>query len=54
MEAYEAMGWTYGPQRDPKKKPHPDMVPFYELNDKERAKDEIFLALCDLARKFIR
>lgn len=52
--AYEAMGWKYGPVRDRAAKTHPDMVPFEELHDAERIKDEIFLELCRVARKYIR
>lgn len=51
--AYEKMGWKYGPVRDPKAKTHPDMVPYDDLSELEREKDEIFLALCEMARKFI-
>src|SRR5256885_1287782 len=39
VKAYEAMGWTYGPVRDPAKKTHPDMVPFGELEQREQDKD---------------
>lgn len=54
MKEYEAMGWKYGPKRDPVAKTHPDMVPYDELPEPERLKDEIFLAVCDLARKYIK
>jgi len=50
---YEAMGWTYGPVRDTEAKTHPDMVPFDELPEDERTKDEIFLALVEFAFRFI-
>jgi hypothetical protein len=30
------------------------MVPYDELPEAEREKDEVFLAVCDLARRFIR
>ena len=32
-------GWTYGPQRDDKKKQTPDMVPYAELTEKEKEYD---------------
>lgn len=52
--AYEAMGWKYGPERDPVKKTHPDMVPFGELEQHEQDKDAVFLALVEIARSYIR
>jgi len=54
MEEYRKMGWNYGDKYDPDKKLHPDMVPYEKLTRKERDKDEVFLALCDIARKYIR
>lgn len=53
VKAYEAMGWTYGPERDPEKKTHPDMVPFDQLEHRERIKDAVFVALCEIARQWI-
>lgn len=32
-------GWTYGPARDDEKKLHPDLVPYDELEDSEKAYD---------------
>lgn len=54
LRAYEAMGWKYGQVRDREAKTHPDMVPYAELPEAEREKDEVFLVLCDFARRFIR
>lgn len=51
--AYEAMGWTYGPVRDTEAKTHPDMVPFDDLDPRERDKDAVFIALCELARQWV-
>lgn len=51
--AYEEMGWRYGPVRDTVAKTHPDMIPFHELAPREQAKDEVFVALCEIARKWI-
>jgi hypothetical protein len=53
VKAYEAMGWTYGPVRDPQAKTHPDMVPYAELGQLERDKDAVFVALCEIARQWI-
>lgn len=53
MRAYEVMGWVYGPVRDVIAKTHPDMVPFDELDPRERDKDAVFVALCEIARQWI-
>lgn len=53
VEAYEAMGWRYGPRRDPVAKTHPDLVPYDDLGQLERDKDAVFVALCDIARQWI-
>lgn len=53
-QAYIEMGWTYGPERDPVKKTHPDMIPFAELEQREQDKDAVFLALVEIARDWIR
>jgi hypothetical protein len=54
VRAYEAMGWQYGETRDPRAKTHPDMVPFGELEQREQDKDAVFVALCEIARQWIR
>ncbi len=53
MEAYLKMGWKYGIERDTKLKTHPDLVPYWELGQLERDKDDVFVALCDIARKWV-
>jgi len=54
VQAYIDMGWTYGEVRDVEKKTHPDMVPFDQLEQREQDKDAVFLALCEIARQWIR
>lgn len=54
VKAYEKMGWEYGPIRDPVAKTHPDMVPYDQLELRERDKDAVFVALCKIARQWIR
>lgn len=54
VKAYEEMGWRYGPIRDPEAKTHPDMVPFDQLEQREQDKDAVFIALCEIARQWIR
>jgi hypothetical protein len=52
-KAYEDMGWVYGEMRDKEKKTHPDMVPYDQLGQLEQDKDAVFVALCEIARRFI-
>jgi hypothetical protein len=54
VKAYEEMGWRYGSERDPEAKTHPDMVPFAELEQREQDKDAVFIALCEIARLWVR
>jgi hypothetical protein len=54
VRAYEDMGWHWGAMYDPIAKTHPDMVPYLELGELERDKDEVFVALCEIARQWIR
>jgi hypothetical protein len=34
-------GWTYGPNRDDRKKTHPDLIPHSVLSDSEKEYDRI-------------
>ncbi len=52
-EAYQQLGWVYGPVRDLEAKTHPDMAPFAELGWEERIKDAVYIALCEIARQWI-
>lgn len=54
VKAYEAMGWTWGPQRSLEKRTHPDMVPYSQLGQEEQDKDSVFIGLCEIARKWVR
>jgi hypothetical protein len=54
VRAYEAMGWEYGPIRNVAAKTHPDMVPSDQLEQREQDKDAVFVALCEIARLWIR
>ncbi len=53
VRAYEQMGWTYGPTRDPMTRTHPDMVPYADLGHAEQIKDQVFILLCQIARETI-
>lgn len=53
MQAYIDMGWSYGEIYDREKKIHPDLVPYSKLNQLERDKDAVFVALCEIARQWI-
>ena len=48
------MGWKYGGTYSRELKTHPDLVPYAELGRLERDKDEVFMALCDIARLYVR
>jgi len=54
MQSYLSMGWTYGDVYDPVNKKHPDLVPYDELGQLEKDKDAVFIALCEIARQWIR
>ena len=53
MQAYFAMGWTYGEKYDREAKVHPDLVPYADLGQLERDKDAVFVALCEIARLYV-
>ena len=53
MQAYLSMGWVYGEVYDREKRIHPDIVPYAMLGQLERDKDAVFVALCEIARRFI-
>ena len=48
------MGWVYGEVYDREAKTHPDMVPYWDLGQRERDKDAVFVALCEIARLYVR
>lgn len=54
MQAYFDMGWVCGSVYDRAAKTHPDLVPYAELGELERDKDAVFVALCEIARLYIR
>ena len=54
MQFYLTMGWKYGEQYDREKRIHPDLVPYGKLGQLERDKDSVFVALCEIARQWIR
>jgi hypothetical protein len=54
VEAYFKMGWKYGVDYSRSAKTHPDMVPYAELGQLEKDKDDVFVALCEIARQWIR
>ena len=54
MQAYYALGWVYGETYDREKRVHPDLVPYAQLGILERDKDAVFVALCEIARLYIR
>ncbi|HSS11795.1 MAG TPA: RyR domain-containing protein [Acidimicrobiales bacterium] len=54
VQAYIDMGWHFGEVYDPEAKTHPDMVPYAQLGQLEQDKDSVFVALCEIARQWIR
>jgi len=53
MQAYIEMGWKCGPAYDPAAKQHPDLVPYAQLGQRERDKDAVFVALCEIATRWV-
>ena len=53
MQAYLNMGWVHGDKYDREGRIHPDLVPYSQLNDLERDKDDVFVVLCEIARQWI-
>ena len=53
VEKYLEMGWKFGEKYDPENRIHPDIVPYDELNPKEKVKDEVFLRLVGIAKDCI-
>ncbi len=54
MQSYFSMGWVYGEEYSRENKIHPDLVPYANLGQLERDKDAVFIALCEIARQWIR
>ena len=53
VKKYLEMGWVYGEKYDPPNRIHPDLVPFNDLDPKEKIKDEVFMNLVEIAKKYI-
>ena len=53
MQVYYVMGWSYGVEYSREDKTHPDLVPYEQLGQLEKDKDEVFMLLCEIARRFI-
>lgn len=53
VQSYLAMGWRYGANYNATAKTHPDLVPYEQLEQREKDKDDVFLALCEIARQWI-
>ena len=53
MQSYFTMGWVYGDIYSRDNKTHPDLVPYANLGQLEKDKDAVFVALCEIARRFI-
>ena len=53
VQAYLKMGWVHGEIYDKAVRSHPDLVPYDQLGQLERDKDEVFMVLCEIARNYI-
>jgi len=53
VKKYLEMGWRYGEKYDPANRIHPDLVPYEELDPREKVKDEVFLRLVEIAKDCI-
>jgi len=54
MQSYLSMGWKYGEKYDRENRIHPDLVPYAQLGQLEQDKDAVFVALCEIARLWIK
>lgn len=45
VEGKKYQGWVYGPVKDGEKKTHPCMVPYYDLPQHQRDKDQLFFMI---------
>ena len=54
MQAYFDRSWTFGEVYDADARKHPDLIPYGELGTLERDKDAVFVALCEIARLYVR
>jgi len=53
VKKYYDLGWRYGEKYNPEQKTHPDLVPFENLDPKEKIKDEVFMTLVEMAKRYI-
>ena len=40
-------GWVYGPTKNPETKEHPCLVPYVQLPEEQKVKDELFMVIID-------
>ncbi|UTC29848.1 hypothetical protein BAJUN_02180 [Bajunvirus bajun] len=45
-----ADGWRFGEEKDPEAKTHPCLVPYAELSDAQRRKDDVYVAVVNAMR----
>lgn len=41
-------GWIYGEEKDSEKKTHPCLVPYEQLSDVQKIKDDLFMSIVDV------
>ena len=47
----DRQGWIYGPVKDPEHKEHPCMVPYSQLPEEQKQKDDIFVTVVQTVAK---
>jgi hypothetical protein len=50
LKEREAIGWKYGPAKDPAKKEHPCFVPYDKLPQEQKAKSVLFVCIVNALR----
>lgn len=54
VKMHEESGWVYGPQFDPEKKTHPNLLPWEQLPITTRSKARIFAMVANAAQSLVQ
>jgi len=54
MKAKIQAGWTWGVVKDPDAKTHPALLPYAQLPDDVKLKDEIFITIVSIMKGYLR
>lgn len=47
-------GWSWGPEKNEEKRTHPCIVPWSELPEEQRAKDDLFKAIVNSLKGYLK